>query len=108
MTIHKTIDSKIRIFMKIQVVYFGPFRDITEIKEEYIEFQNNKLTVNDLLVKIVQKYGEKMKSELFFEGMIHEHLHLLLNGQDIRTLSNLATPLNDGNRVAIFFAIGGG
>lgn len=93
--------------MKITIVYFGPFRDITGIKEEDFEC-DEEIILENLVEELGQKYGEKFHDEIFKNGVVKEHISILVDGQEFRTLKNFQTPVRDGNRVAFFFAIGGG
>jgi MoaD family protein len=45
---------------------------------------------------------------LFAEGRLKQFVNLYLNNEDIRYLDNLATPVKDGDELAIIPAVAGG
>ncbi|GAB4320967.1 MAG: hypothetical protein Kow0069_25120 [Promethearchaeota archaeon] len=94
--------------MKVHVVYFGPFRELTSVSEEVHELPS-PASLGDLLNDVIDAHGERMREQLFGnEGEFHEHVNVLVNGRESRSLGALDAPLSDGDRVALLLTVGGG
>jgi len=64
-------------------------------------------TVQALLADLGAKYPA-LTSRLFDNGQLRRFINLFLNNEDIRYLSNLETPVKDGDELAIIPAVAGG
>ena len=62
------------------------------------------------LDKIVETYGEELKSNLFDpdNGNLLQHIRLMVNGRDIAFLNGLQTILQDGDEILILPPVAGG
>jgi sulfur-carrier protein len=49
-----------------------------------------------------------LKDRIFDKGQVRRFVNLYLNNEDIRYLDNLATPVKDGDELAIIPAVAGG
>jgi MoaD family protein len=67
-------------------------------------------TVEDLLVYMKKKWGEKLDSHLFHpdNGQVLEHLRIMVNGQTIRFLKGMNTQLKEDDEVLIMPLVSGG
>jgi sulfur-carrier protein len=90
--------------MAIKVQIPTPMRQHTEGKAT-VEVPGT--TVQTLLAELVAKYPG-LKSRLFDAGQVRRFINLFLNNEDIRYLSNLETPVKDGDELAIIPAVAGG
>jgi len=94
--------------LKITVKFFTTLREITQKKEEQIEFSRSA-TVESLLKQLSKKHGKEFNDYVYDElGSVRGHLHFLVNGQSVTALSDLKTRLKDGDQVAILPPVGGG
>jgi molybdopterin synthase sulfur carrier subunit len=64
-------------------------------------------TVQAVLDSLGQKYPG-LTSRLFESGKLRRFVNLYLNEEDVRYLDNLATPVKDGDELAIIPAVAGG
>ena len=92
--------------MTVQVRYFASFREAIGEKETEESAEN----IRDLLHSLAEKY-EPLKDELFEDEdgeKLKNHVNLLVNGNQIRTLEGLDTELEDGDTVSIYPPVAGG
>ncbi len=64
-------------------------------------------TVQGVLDSLGQKYPG-LTSRIFDNGQVRRFVNLYLNEEDVRYLDNLATPVKDGDELAIIPAVAGG
>jgi len=67
-------------------------------------------TVKDVLIIMVETYGEPLTAQLFDSGGdLFPHIRLMVNGRDIAFLENkMETALQDGDVILILPPVGGG
>jgi len=89
----------------VKITFYGALAKITGEKTTKVEASTLKEVTNTLIVK----YGEKFKSRLYDEkGKLRRFINIYVNGKDIRFLNHLETRLNDGDKISIIPAVGGG
>jgi molybdopterin synthase sulfur carrier subunit len=91
--------------MKVRV--FATLRPLVGAKEVDVEVGAGD-TVRDVLEKLTAAYpplGERVLDEA---GDVQGSVHVLVNGRSISFLDGLETVVRDGDRFALFPAIGGG
>ena len=91
--------------MTVTVYIPAPFRRITG-NRSYVEGHGQ--TVGELLEDLRTRYpalGDMLQDET---GEIPAHINIYVNNQDVHSLQGKATPLNDGDEVAVIPAIAGG
>ena len=64
-------------------------------------------TVAEMLNNIEARYPG-FKSQVMVDGQLHRFVNIYLNDEDIRFLSQLDTPLTDGDIVSVLPALAGG
>ena len=64
-------------------------------------------TVKGVLDNLAQTYPG-LASRIFENGQVRRFVNLYLNEEDVRYLDNLATPVKDGDELAIIPAVAGG
>ena len=67
----------------------------------------NASTVQGVLAELGIKYPA-LSQRIFDNGQVRRFVNLYLNDEDIRYLDNLATPVKDGDELAIIPAVAGG
>lgn len=82
---------------RVEVKFLTRFLDITGERKTQIDDVNK---VSDLINILLQKYGEKFKDLLLdANGNLRDYLKIMINGEDIRDIDGLETPLKDGDQV---------
>ena len=90
--------------MSIRVQIPTPMRQHTEGKA-VVEVTGS--TVQSALNDLGQKYPG-ITERLFDKGQVRRFVNVYVNDEDIRYLENLATPVKDGDELAIIPAVAGG
>jgi molybdopterin synthase sulfur carrier subunit len=67
-------------------------------------------TLQELLLKMVDSWGDELESHLFKPNSTTTlpHIRLMVNGQDIAFLNGTETVLQDGDEILILPPVGGG
>jgi len=91
--------------MSLKVVIPAPLRKFTNGVES-VEVE--AATVQEVLNNLDSKYPGFRASICDESGSLRRFINIYINGEDVRFLENLATPVTDGAEVAIVPAISGG
>jgi molybdopterin converting factor small subunit len=89
--------------MSITVRIPSPLRQYTD--------QNSEITLEGKTVReVLESFKVRFPDagDRFFSAKTARYMNLYLNDQDIRSLSNLDTPVNEKDILSIVFAIAGG
>jgi sulfur-carrier protein len=89
--------------MGVTVRIPSPLRQYTEYKAEVVL---EGKSVRELLESFKARFPDA--GERFFSAKTSRYMNLYLNDQDIRSLSNLDTPVSEKDVLSIVFAIAGG
>jgi sulfur-carrier protein len=89
--------------MSITVRIPSPLRQYTELKSEIVL---EGKTVGEVLENFKVSFPDA--GDRFFSAKTSRYMNLYLNDKDIRSLSNLDTPVKDSDILSIVFAIAGG
>ena len=90
--------------MPIKVHIPTPMRPQAD-NQAVVETSGN--TVQAVLDSLAQKFPA-LKTKLFDGSKVRQYVNLYLNDEDVRYLDNLATPVKDGDELAIIPAVAGG
>jgi MoaD family protein len=90
--------------MSIKVAIPAPLRDLSSGRDR-VELSGD--TVGDLFVEMGRRYQE-MVERLMEDGKVLPYVNVYVNRQDIRSLQNLDTVVEDGDEVRIVPAVAGG
>jgi len=92
--------------MQVEVKFLTRFIDITGEKTTQIEGSEN---ISQLINALCEKYDKTFRNVLLDEdGTIRDYLKVMVNGEDIRDLDGIETPLKDGDEIVMFQTIAGG
>lgn len=90
----------------IEIKFLTRFIDITGEKNIKI---NDVPDINTLIEFLYKKYDESFKEVLLDEnGNLRDYLKVMINGEDIRDIKGIDTPLKDGDQIVMFQTIAGG
>ncbi|SRR6056297_1115809 len=93
---------------KYMARFFGPFRIVTNTKmEEFKLDHKKKITIKDLIGKIIEKYDE-LKDSFYINGELNNNVNIVINGEDIRSGNGLDTEIHRDDRITFFKGVGGG
>ena len=90
----------------MNIKYFAMFREIT--REKAFHLAKAPADMGALLELLSQRYGPAFRKAVFDGDALHTELILLVNGRNVRTTGELATPLADGDEVSVFPMVAGG
>jgi len=75
--------------------------------DEQASVQVAGTNVQSALAALAEKYPA-LTQRIFDNGQVRRFVNIYLNNEDIRYLDNLATPVKDGDELAIIPAVAGG
>lgn len=91
----------------MQVKFYASLRQAAGTKMIDIEIQPG-FTIQDVLVEVTRRYPVLEKYIWKDQGELAEIVHVFINGENIRHLSGLNTPLKAEDHVDIFPPLVGG
>jgi sulfur-carrier protein len=91
--------------MSLKVVIPTPLRKFTAGRDT-VEVEAK--TIQEMLDNLDSKYPGFRASVCDESGSLRRFINIYVDGEDVRFLENLATPVTDGTEVAIVPAISGG
>lgn len=86
--------------MEVEVLFFGPLRDLTGHREEKVALHLHS-RLSDLLDLLKEKYGKSFEEKL--QGM-----RILVNGRDHTFAGGPCATLNEGDTIAFLPPLFGG
>jgi molybdopterin synthase sulfur carrier subunit len=95
--------------VNIRVRTILAFKDILGSRELEMDMPEGT-TVNDLLRELMRRYGEKLTKALWdvHSNAPARYVRVMVNGQDIYFIDNLATVLHEGDELLLVPPVGGG
>jgi sulfur-carrier protein len=97
--------------LQIGVRFFTVLREVTQKKEETLEFQENeKVNVENVLDKLSKKYGTPFTEYVYEKDSqeVRGFLQFFINGKSTSALSGKRSELKNGDILAIVPPVGGG
>ncbi len=92
---------------RVKVKYYSVFKKITDKSQEKIKVDDNA-TIEDLLKKLTEVYGEDFFNYIFRENnKIQPTSRISINGE-IVTSTDLDNKIKDGDKVLFFTPMSGG
>src|SRR5262247_4114345 len=93
------------LIMSLKVVIPTPLRKFTS-GAETVEVE--AATIKEVIDQLDSRYPGLRSSLCDESGSLRRFINIYLDGEDVRFLENLATPVTDGAEIAIVPAISGG
>jgi molybdopterin synthase sulfur carrier subunit len=91
----------------MRVRFFGTLRHFAGAKELDVNLESGD-TVRSMLHQISTEHTTLGAKMLDGEGKLQSAINVLVNGRSITFLDGLDTVLHEGDRIALFPAVGGG
>lgn len=91
--------------MVVKAKFFAYFRELFGARERDLDL-SSEATVGEAL-GVLCDTPERL-AEIFVCGELKPHLVVMVNGVPVQSLKGLATPLSDGDTLAVFPMMGGG
>jgi molybdopterin synthase sulfur carrier subunit len=91
----------------VQIRLYATLRQIAGTRELEIPVEVNQ-TVGDVLRALVARHPRLKQAVWDPDGSLAGHVAVILNGRDIRHLSEVDTPVSDDDRLDVFPPVGGG
>jgi len=90
----------------VKVRFSSALSNVTHSRETIFEVGNT--TVKTVLDKLVQQFGPDFEKRILEKGEVRRFVNLYVNGEDIRHLSGLDSPVKDSDEISILPAVSGG
>jgi molybdopterin synthase sulfur carrier subunit len=97
--------------LRVLVRFFTTLREITDKKEETLEFaRGESVTVASVLKRLAERHGKSLVEYVYDgrTGEVRGFLQFLVNGRSASSFEGLDTKLADGDVLAIIPPVGGG
>ncbi|MBN2156333.1 MAG: MoaD/ThiS family protein [Candidatus Lokiarchaeota archaeon] len=102
------------------IIFFAGIREITQTKEIRVEFEQGDLTLQDIIIYLIEKY--KKLREILFKGVPSSQVEAYLGkkidfqitqvkfaiNRKITTQSSQKVTISDGDVIAMFLPLIGG
>jgi molybdopterin synthase sulfur carrier subunit len=92
--------------MKVEVRLFGEFREVVGSEAITVEVPKGA-SCEDVLRRLAE-LEPRLEELLFSEGVLRDHLHVFVNGENVNHREGLKTKLSDGDVLTFFTPISGG
>jgi molybdopterin synthase sulfur carrier subunit len=90
----------------VKVRFSSALSNVTHSRETILEVGNT--TVKTVLDKLVQQFGPDFEKRILDKGEVRRFVNLYVNGEDIRHLAGLDSPVKDSDEISILPAVSGG
>jgi molybdopterin synthase sulfur carrier subunit len=95
--------------MIVRIRFFTVLRELTNKREETLNFPQEQVTVKQILQMLSERYDKPFEDYVFeADGGVKGFLQFLINGTNTATLQGLETQLRDGDVLAVLPPVGGG
>lgn len=90
----------------VKIRFSSALSNVTHARETIIEVGNT--TVKAVIDKLVLQFGPDFEKRILDKGEVRRFVNLYVNGEDIRHLSGLDSPVKDTDEISILPAVSGG
>jgi molybdopterin synthase sulfur carrier subunit len=91
----------------MEISFYATLRDVVGDKSVYVD-DAPSMTVGRMLHEVLTAHPALRVKLLDERGELHTHIHILVNGRDVRFLDGLETIVAPQDSVRIFPPVGGG
>lgn len=90
----------------VKVRFSSALQNITKTRETNLEI--GQTTIKGVLNKLTESYGEEFAKRILDRENVRRFINLYLNGEDIRHLEGVNTPVKENDEISILPAVSGG
>jgi molybdopterin synthase sulfur carrier subunit len=90
----------------VKIRFSSALSNVTKARETTLELGDT--TVKAVLDKLVEDLGHDFERRILDKGEVRRFVNLYVNGEDIRHLSGLDSPVKDADEISILPAVSGG
>jgi molybdopterin synthase sulfur carrier subunit len=90
----------------VKIRFSSALSNVTHARETTLQL--GETTVKAVLDKLVEQYGADFEKRILDKGEVRRFVNLYVNGEDIRHLSGLSSPVKDADEISILPAVSGG
>ncbi|MFQ6056718.1 MAG: ubiquitin-like small modifier protein 1 [Methanosarcinales archaeon] len=90
----------------VKVRFSSALQNITKTRETNLEI--GPTTIKGVLNKLTESYGEEFAKRILDGENVRRFVNLYLNGEDIRHLEGVNTPVKENDEISILPAVSGG
>jgi molybdopterin synthase sulfur carrier subunit len=90
----------------VKVRFSSALNNVTGTRET--TFNLGDTSVKNVFYELISKFGPEFEKRIFENGEIRRFVNVYVNGEDIRHLSGLDTPVTDADEISLLPAVSGG
>ena len=90
----------------VKIRFSSALSNVTHARETTLELGDT--TVKAVIDKLVEQFGPDFEKRIIDKGEVRRFVNLYVNGEDIRHLSGLNSPVKDTDEISILPAVSGG
>jgi molybdopterin synthase sulfur carrier subunit len=90
----------------VKVRFSSALSNVTHARETILQLGDT--TVREVMDKLIAQFGADFERRILDKGEVRRFVNLYVNGEDIRHLNGLATPVKDADEISILPAVSGG
>ncbi len=90
----------------VKIRFSSALSNVTHARETNIELGNT--TVKAVIETLIQQFGPDFEKRILDKGEVRRFVNLYVNGEDIRHLNGLSSPVKDTDEISILPAVSGG
>jgi len=95
--------------VRVKVRYFGLIEDITAKRDDFIEVNKDRITIKEVLLTLIQKYGEKFKEAIVDQqGRPKPYVTIVVKSKGVSSIAELNTRLEHDDTILFVPPVGGG
>ncbi len=90
----------------VKIRFSSALSNVTHARETTLELGDTN--VKAVLDKLIEQYGAELERRILDKGEVRRFVNLYVNGEDIRHLSGLNSPVKNTDEISILPAVSGG
>ena len=95
-----------KVIKMVKIRFSSALSNVTHARETTLDLGDTN--VKTVLDKLVEQYGADFERRILDKGEVRRFVNLYVNGEDIRHLSGLNSPVKNTDEISILPAVSGG